>query len=380
MLERAPNKHIRDIDFALIGIVLLISVISVVAVASASRVNLTGNPSYFLMRQVLWFLLGFVAMVLAIRYDYSDLEKYWKWLYAFGTGTLVLVDLLGSVTNGAKSWFQIGPIKYEPAELMKIILIISLATFLQNLPEQKLLRKLSSILLLAGIPISLVILQPDLGTSLMMTAIATSMIWAAGVKRAYLLALLAGSGMALGGLILMYRLKKSLFFTLIHPYQWERLTTFLHPDKGVSGASYQLNQSLLAIGGGQLWGEGIFRGIQTQGAWIPERHTDFIFSVVGEEWGFIGAGFLLLAYLFLLLRMIRIGLESRDEFGCLLTAGVISMFLAQIFENVGMTMSMMPITGITLPLMSYGGSSILSSMLAIGLVINVGYRRKKIRF
>ncbi|WP_018131539.1 rod shape-determining protein RodA [Effusibacillus pohliae] len=380
MIERAPNKRMEDLDVPIILIVAVLAVLSVLMVSSASRVNLTGDPSYFYIRQALWFALGFAAMFAVIRYDYADYCRYWKWLYGFGVGSLLLVFAVGSVTNGAQSWFHLGPFKFEPAELMKIIFILFLAQLLQNAEQIGSFRQFAKILSLVLLPVGLVTLQPDLGTAMMMAAIVCGMFWTAGIVRRQILVLVSLAGGTLAALWAIYLLRKDLFFSLIHPYQWERLTMFLHPDAAQNGAGYQLHQSMLAIGAGQVWGEGLYRGIQTQGAWIPERHTDFIFAVIGEELGFAGAGLLLFSYCWLLLRMIKIGREARDPQGSLIAAGVVSMFLVQVFENVGMTMSLTPITGITLPLMSYGGSSILSSMLAIGLVLNVGYRRKKIKF
>ncbi|WP_200759247.1 rod shape-determining protein RodA [Effusibacillus dendaii] len=382
MIERVANKRIVDIDWLMVAIVAGLSVGSVVMVASASHVNLTGDPSYFYARQSVWFLIGFGVLFYSLRIDYAEYTQHWKQLYFVGIGLLVLVSLTGAVTNGAKSWFQIGPLRLEPAELMKIILILTMASLLENTESALSNKQLLQALSVAGLPVFLVILQPDLGTALMMSAIAFGILWARGIGRKQAAALLAVGSLAAGTFAALFVVKKELFFKLVHPYQWERLTLFLHPqirETGM-GAGYQLHQSMLAIGAGQIWGEGIFKGIQTQGAWIPERHTDFIFSVVAEELGFAGACLLLAAYFALLWRMIKIGREARDSMGALIVAGVLSMFLAQVFENVGMTMSIMPITGITLPLMSYGGSSILSSMLAIGLVLNVGYHRKKIKF
>ncbi|MFC4767911.1 rod shape-determining protein RodA [Effusibacillus consociatus] len=380
MIERAPNKRLQDLDVLIILIVFFLAVISVVMVSSASRVNLTGDPAYFYIRQAFWFMIGLIVMFLVIRIDYAEYCQHWKWLYGFGVGMLMLLSIAGHAANGAKSWFQLGPVKLEPAELMKIILILVLARLLQDAKTSTSFVHFLKTLVLILLPICLVILQPDLGTAMMMSSIACGMIWAAGIPRRYLLILFSLAGAGISSLSMLYFARKDWFFSIVHPYQWERLTMFLDPEGGKTGAGYQLYQSLLAIGAGQIWGEGIFRGVQTQGAWIPERHTDFIFSVIAEELGFAGAGLLLLSYFVLLIRMIKIGREAREPMGSLIVAGVLSMFLAQVFENVGMTMSLTPITGITLPLMSYGGSSILSSMLAIGLVLNVGYRRKKIRF
>ncbi|WP_096182199.1 FtsW/RodA/SpoVE family cell cycle protein, partial [Effusibacillus lacus] len=323
MIERAPNKRIRDIDWGIVLIVAVLAILSVVMVSSATRVNITGDPSYFYIRQTLWFVIGFAAMFLAIRIDYAEWEKRWKSLYGAGVCSLALVNLAGSAANGARSWFQLGPLKLEPAEFMKLVLILVLSRLLKDCQASITYRQLARILLLAAIPIGLVILQPDLGTAMMMSAIVCGMLWSAGIPRRHLLGLSAIGVSFVGLLLLMYVVRQDLFFAAIQPYQWERLTMFLNPETVKSGAGYQLYQSMLAIGAGQWFGEGVYRGSQTQGAWIPERHTDFIFSVIAEELGFLGAGFLLVSYCILLVRMAKIGREARDNYGSLVVAGVL---------------------------------------------------------
>ncbi|MDB5083991.1 MAG: rod shape-determining protein RodA [Bacilli bacterium] len=367
------------IDRLIVFVVAMFSLISIVSIASATRQNDIGPANYFYLRQIIWYAIGTCAAFLAFRIDYHDLLKKWHWLYIAGISMLVLVFLWGKVTHGANSWLKIGPFTFEPAEFMKIILIMTLAKWFAGAePEikRRTIQKHRDLLVpigLALIPCLLVLLQPDMGTTLMMSAVAVGILYVNGIQMKHGLLLAAILAFIIAFLVLIYFYRQTLFFHIIHKYQWQRLISFLNPEAQKSDAGYQVYQSMLAIGGGQIFGLGLFKGIQS----VPERHTDFIFSVFSAETGFIGAAFILLLYAVLLYRMIKLASYARDLEGTLLITGVISMFLAQIVENIGMTISVMPITGITLPLISYGGSSILTTMIAIGLVLNVGVRSKK---
>jgi rod shape determining protein RodA len=379
---RLSRKMLRDFDYWIVAIVLCIAVISVLSVASATRINETGDPSYFYVRQMVWFILGGIAMFVVLLFDYNEIGSHWKILYWAGVASLAVVYLLGTATHGAKSWFDFKFFKFEPGEFMKVILIVSLGQFLAKREEEgfERFRDLFPVFLMISIPFLLIILQPDLGMALMMVGTSLGMFLVAGLRARYFVYMGLMGAAGIGALTALYRFDQRLFFKVIQPYQWDRLTSFLDPYAHIQQTGFQIYESLIAVGSGELNGEGLFRGTQVQGQWVPEDHTDFIFSVISEEMGFLGASILILLYFVLLYRMLRIAMEAKDAFGTYVTAGVMSMFIVQTCENIGMTIGIMPITGITLPLVSYGGSSILTTMMAIGLVLNVGMRRRKILF
>jgi len=366
------RRMLKNLDLILILTAAIILALSLVVIASATRANINegADPYYYVKRQGLVIGAGVIALVVILVLDYHTLSLYTNYLYLANLGLLLAVLVLAKDVKGAGRWIDLGFFRLQPSEFAKILIIITLANYLANsMGELEKLTDLFPLLLHVGIPMLLIMLQPDLGTALVFVAILMGMMFVAGIKIQHLLALvMAGIG------------SLPLFWHFLKDYQKNRLLVFLDPNVDPTGAGYHVIQSIIAIGSGRLTGQGLFAGPQNQLNFLPEQHTDFIFSVVGEEMGFLGASLLLLLYFILIYRGIQIALHARDMLGTLLAVGVVSMLTFQILVNVGMTIGIMPVTGIPLPLFSYGGSSLLSTLLGIGLLLNVGMRRQKILF
>jgi rod shape determining protein RodA len=330
----------------------------------------------------MWILVGVLGCIIVAAIDYTRLRRF-SW-HIYGLSLLLLLGVLayGSVIHGTQGWFQFGSFQFQPAEFVKVTMIICFADFLvQRQGKLSNLRELLPAFLYMGLPVLLIIAQPDLGTSLVFIAIMLGMLYVGGANAKLL------GGITFGGISAVIAWIWAHFrfgvYIPLADYQLRRFIVFINPyndGMGGRGDGYQIIQSKVAIGSGGLFGKGLGEGSQIQLNFLPEHHTDFIFSVVGEELGFIGGALLLILYFILLFRMNNIALKAKDNYGTLLVAGVASMLAFHILVNVGMTMGIMPITGIPLPFVSYGGSSMLSSMLALGLVISVNLRRQQIPF
>ena len=365
------KRWIRRIDLPLVFASLGILIISLITISSATHVTeVTGKSFWFVQRQALFAVLNIGLIVFLMNFDYKSLLPYGKKLYIFNLIMLLTVMFVGHSALGAQRWIQIGPVTLQPSEFSKIILIVSLAALLEDRIGK--INTLIDILPLAGfigLPFLLVLKQPDLGTSLVFIAIFLGMIFACGIN----LKLLGGLfGVALACMPVMW------FF--LKDYQKKRIEVFLDPNVDPLGSGYHIIQSKIAIGSGQLFGKGLFEGTQSQLNFLPENHTDFIFAVVGEEMGFIGAAFLLILYLIILWRGMKIAQEASDSFGMLLAVGITSMLAFHILVNVGMTTGIMPVTGIPLPLMSYGVSALTTNMMAIALLLNIHLKKQRLLF
>lgn len=361
------SKTLRRIDFILIITLILILTIGFLMVKSATLAN--GAQSTEALKQIRWILVGIPILILFSLIDYHRLKSYSLFLYLINLGFLISVYVFGQSVLGAQRRIPIGSFVFQPSEFAKIILIITLAAFLAERKGK--VSKLSDVLLAIlhiVVPWMLIFQQPDLGTAMVLVAILFGMLLVAGTDSKYLIGLII---IGVIGVVLILNIN------VLKDYQLKRLLVFVNPDVDPLGAGYNLLQSKIAIGSGRFWGKGLFSGTQSRLNFIPEHHTDFIFSVLGEELGFIGVAFLLILYFVLILRGIRIGSMSKDIFGTLIAAGIISMLLFQIFVNVGMTVGLMPITGIPLPFVSYGGSSMFVNMMGIGLLLNIYMRRFK---
>jgi rod shape determining protein RodA len=321
----------------------------------------------FLRRQLLFVGAGVLAMVLITMVDYRRLRDF-AWIpYAAALVMLgLVVSPLGTERRGSQAWFQIGAFQLQPAELAKVAVIFAVATFLARFEPPLAAKWVGLALVILGIPVALIMLQPDLGTTLVFVAISMGMLLIGGAKLRHIVVLSAA------GLLVVVAVLDS---DLLEDYQRDRLTVFLDQDQGLREETYNLNQSKIAVGSGGLGGKGLFEGTQTRLGNVPEQHTDFIFTALGEELGFVGSASLLGLFALLCLRVWRTAQIARDRLGTLICAGVLTMLVFQIFQNVGMTVGIMPITGIPLPFMSYGGSSVIASWIAIGLVLNVHMRR-----
>ncbi|MGH9150322.1 MAG: rod shape-determining protein RodA [Acidimicrobiales bacterium] len=363
----APWRHV---DLALVVSVLAIAGLGVVMVYSATRGRLReagADEAYYLNRQAAFMAIGVVVMIAMTLVDYRVLRHLAPRVYVGMIGVLLLVlTPLGSANRGQQASFEIGGFQVQPSELAKVGVIVCCAAYAGSRRTELDARGVATMLALAGTPLALIYLQPDLGTALVFVAIAFALLVVAGARLRHLAFLAAAGTLAIGLVI---------HFGVLQQYQLDRLGAFLDPAGDTRRSAYNLNQSKTAIGSGGLTGKGLFNGSQTNLSYVPEQHTDFIFTAVGEQLGLVGSGLLLALFGVVVWRTWRAATLSRDVAGTLICAGVLAMFVFQIFENVGMTMGIMPITGIPLPLMSYGGSSAIATFAAVGLVLNVHMRR-----
>jgi rod shape determining protein RodA len=315
-----------------------------------------------------WIAGGLVGMFIFARIDYHKLIDFVPWAYGVFLVCLVAVKLFGVKVLGARRWIRIGHIQFQPSEWVKLVLIIAVARYFANLGGRSLTWKdIFKALALVGVPMALVLIQPDLGTTLTYTPILVAGLLLGGINLKQTLILGTCAVALIAGVWSSGKLLK--------PYQKARLTSFINPDNDPKGTGYQIRQSLIAVGSGGVWGKGAAKGTQTQGDFLPIPHADFIFAAFGEEHGFVGAIFVLLLYFFILMRLIQNAQTAADMSGSLIIMGVVAVLTFQIAVNVGMVIGFMPVTGIPLPLMSYGGSSVLFTFLALGTVMNVRMRR-----
>lgn len=376
------RKLLKNLDVPFIIAVVLVLIMGILILSSAT-LNVNTDQWYYVKKQLVGITLGLICLSFVLIFDYGIFLRYANYIYGFNLFLLIAVLITGRAANGARSWLDFGPLGgLQPSELAKVMVIITLAAFLvkhqDNLDS---LRGLIPVFVHVGLPLVLIMLQPDLGTSLVFIAITFGMLFIAGARSSLLLKIL-GCGALVIALALIAHFKFGLPLPL-EDYQLKRLIVFINPyldGLGGRGAGWHVIQSLVAVGSGGFWGKGLFNGTQVQGNFLPEHHTDFIFSVVGEELGFIGTTFLLAIYFTLLYRTIRIALKARDSFGTLIAIGIASMWGFHIFENIGMSIGIMPITGIPLPFLSYGGSSMLANLVSVGLLLNINLRREKILF
>ncbi|MBC2580628.1 rod shape-determining protein RodA [Clostridium sp. DJ247] len=371
------KKLFRELDITAIVIVVIIVVFGSLNIYSAKHLQVVNGQSvgaYYLRAQLIWLVIGLILSYFILVFDYSVIQGYTNIIYWFGIFLLVLnrISIFKSTVNGAASWIKIGGFSMQPSEFAKIGMIIMLAKQLNDMEgkinDWKNFLKLTAY---AALPMLLIVVQPDMGMTMVCFFIVLGIYFSAGLDLKVI-----GGGI-LGVIIAVAIVWNS---SIIESYQKARLVSFLNPEADELGTGLQLIQSQIGIGSGGILGKGFLKGTQISGGFVPEAHTDFIFSVVGEEWGLIGAVILLILYGILIYKFINIAKNSKDIFGSVICIGMISTMLFSILQNIGMTIGIMPITGITLPFMSYGGSSMLTSFISLGLVLNIGMRRKKINF
>jgi rod shape determining protein RodA len=354
----------RDFDWLLLSLVLLLSVVSILEIYSATlHTKFVG----FHTKQIFWLISGLVAMFILSLVNYHRLIDVVHWVYAFCLISLIAVLVGGQRVLGAKRWIKLpGGIHFQPSEWVKLVLIVAVARYFANLSSKELTwGDIAKAGLMVGLPMLLVLKQPDLGTSLTYIPVLLMGLFLGGVRWKQALILLLGASI----------LVVPVWFKVLKPYQKQRLTSFLNPDTDPRGSGYQVKQSLIAVGDGGVLGRGATKGTQTQGDFLPIPYTDFIFAAFAEEHGFVGAVFVLLIYFLILMRLIQNAQTAADLPGTFLIMGVVAVLIFQIAVNVGMVVGLMPVTGIPLPLMSYGGSSVLFTFLALGMVMNVRMNR-----
>lgn len=381
------KKMLKNLDWIFVGLLLLLLAVSLLVLGSASGNVIKADPMHFVQRQAVWMVLGIVVASFVAWFDYRELKKYI--LPVYGLMLLLLVGVLFvPLREGvdAARWYNIGSFSFQPSELGKLVVIVTLAAYL-TMRQDRITewRTFFGAMLLTCVPMLLIVIEPDLGTSLVFGFVMVAMMWMSGIpkKRMLIFMLIILLMVAFVFVDLWFatdgftHLADELPVPLpLKTYQLNRLIIFVNPDMDPLNTGYHIIQSKVAIGSGGLLGKGYGEGSQVQSNFLPTHHTDFIFAVVGEELGFIGAIGVLLIYMLLLLRAVRIAVQASDMFGTLIVSGIVAMFLFQVYINIGMTIGIMPITGLPLPFFSYGGTSLLINMLAVGLILSVNMRRE----
>jgi len=361
------KKLYKDFDKTLLVMSFVILAIGLLTIYSATQAKrLSFYESYFL-RQTNWMAIGIILLIIITKFSYQKFIDLSYILYGINIILLILVLVLGHVRLGAQRWFSISGFAFQPSEFIKLSLILVLANYVGA--KKGMMSQLESLIMpciLLAVPFLLVVLQPDLGTALLLLPIFFSILLIGGARVKYLVVMIF---IGLAGL--------PVFWHFLHDYQRQRLLVFINPNIDPLGAGYTIIQSKIAIGSGGLWGKGWANGTQNQLNFLPERHTDFIFSVIGEEWGFLGVLAVALLYFFIIKRAFNIASSTSNMYGKSIAAGIAVMLAFQVIINIGMTIGLMPVVGIPLPLISYGGSSLVATMAAIGLLLNVGMRRSR---
>lgn len=363
MLDR---RLIQNFDWVLLLLLLLLAGTSILNLYSATYAIRDVGGSRIFTRQIYWFLMGFGVLLMMTLFNYYALERFAYPLYFFTIALLIAVLVAGKVTSGSQRWISLGPITFQPSEIAKITMVLVLAKFFNDRGDQEAyrLRDLWQPFVLVLIPFTLILKEPDLGTALYVGLVCGSMILIARINWKSLLIMIG-----------CFLLTAPAMWLGLKDYQQKRILTFLRPDLDPLGSGYHINQSKIAIGSGQFLGKGYLKGTQTRLHFLPEQHTDFAFSVFAEEWGLAGVTVLLLLYLFLILWGLNIAKSSKDRFGAVLAVGIVAIIFWQVTINVGMVTGLLPVVGIPLLLFSYGGSSIITTMAAMGLLMNISMRR-----
>ena len=355
-------------DWVLIGAALLLAAVGVAMIYSCG----SSRGEHYHVLQLVWIGIGLLMAVALVTFDYARLQPMAAWIYGIALAMLVLVLIVGSQIRGAQRWLPLGPLHLQPAELAKVAVVLVLAVFISaRLEEVTSFRVTAASFALMLPAIGLVLLQPDMGTPVVMIGawltlafVAGARVWHLGAIVAVLAACFAGAWAA----------------DIIKPHQKARILAFANPEASKHGAGWQVRQGLIAIGSGHLFGQGFMHGTQTQLAFIPDQHSDFIFTAIGEELGFAGAAFVVILLGIVLYRGLSIAAEARDSFGRLLAAGLTGILATHTVINIGMTLGLMPVNGMPLPFVSYGGSHMLTCMIILGLLNNIHIRRRRIDF
>ncbi|MBQ6998392.1 MAG: rod shape-determining protein RodA [Clostridia bacterium] len=370
-MKRNTSIDYSNLDWIVISLTLFCTVFGIVIISSAVN-TMSGGTKYIIIQSVA-AIVGICAMAIFAAIDYEDLGDLSKFIYGLCIVSLVMVLIIGigRESTGSKSWIRFGPIGIQPSEFVKIGFIITFSAHVASMKDD--INRPANVLKLlihAGILIFLILLQPDYGTALVFICIMAGILFAANISWKYI----AGAGG------LMAAILPIIWFFFLNETRKNRILVFLSPESDPSGAGYHVLQSKLTIGSGQIFGKGLFHGTQTQLGYLPVKHTDFIFGVIGEELGIIGCIFVTTLLFALIFRILTNSRTAKNDFGSYICIGVAFMLIAHVFENIGMCIGLMPVTGIPLPFFSYGGSSLLTNLMSIGLVLSVYMRRKVINF
>jgi len=360
------RRLINNFDWILLAILIFIGLLSGFNLYSATHSIGSIGSSQVYIKQICWYAIGFFVLLLMTTFDYHVLDRLAYPLFIVSLILLFAVLKFGKITYGSQRWLSLGYFSIQPSEMVKISIIIVLAKYFSNSESSGnyRLRDLSKPLALIAIPFVMIVYQPDLGTALILLAVSLSIVIFVNVNWKSIVIFLS-----------MAFISAPFFWITLQEYQKRRIITFLRPDLDPLGAAYHVTQSKIAIGSGLLWGKGFLKGTQTRLNFLPQQHTDFSFSVLAEEWGFVGSAMILLVYLFLILWCLNIAKNSKDKFGTLIVVGVAALIFWHLIINVSMVIGLLPVVGIPLVLFSYGGSSVISTMAAMGLVMNISMRR-----
>jgi rod shape determining protein RodA len=363
------REPLLALDWLLLLSAVGLVVCSLITLGTATRADVPGDPHFYLVRQGAYAAIGILLMVSVSRFDYSRLRELKFGLYGIMIGSILLVLAVGGVARGSRRSFSLPFISVQPSEIGKLLLVLALSAFVVDRVRRLRDRDTTArTMMLALIPAMLVIIQPDLGTGMVFVVIALAVLFIAGTSWRHFAALAA---VFVVSTTLVLVVAPAVGVQVLKPYQTQRLTGFLNPSSDPRDQTYQLNQSRIAIGAGEKTGRGPDHATQTRLNFLPEHHTDFVFAVVGEEFGFLGAAIVLSLYALLIWRALRILTMAKNLYGALIAGGIVAMLMFQVFVNVGMTVGIMPITGVPLPLMSYGGSSVLVTLIALGLLQSI---------
>jgi rod shape determining protein RodA len=358
----------------MVGLVFVIALFGLSAVYSATYTAKGPSPLYY--KQLVWISIGVVVMFVSLIPDYRTIGRYAYVLYAVSVALLLLVMVFGKTGMGAQRWLAIGSFAFQPSELAKLSVTLALARYFAEDPRRGGydIRDLAVPGAMVLVPLLLVLKQPDLGTALMLLLTSSLMVMLAGIRlRSVLIVLITGATVL--SLVIFVPPVRNKIWGSLKPYQQNRIRTFIDPGSDRLGSGYHATQSKIAVGSGQITGKGFRKGTQSQMAFLPERHTDFIFAVIAEEFGLLGAGALLLLYLVLLLVGVDTARNAKDRLGVLMAGGIVAMISLYVFINAGMAIGIVPVVGVPLPLVSYGGTSIVTAFLALGLLLNIQTRR-----
>ena len=371
MLER---RLLSNVPWGMVALIIGIALIGLSAVYSATYTP--SGPSSLFTKQVIWICLGIMVMFAALIPDYHTVGRYAYVVYALSIFFLILVALIGRTGMGAQRWLPLGPFAFQPSELAKLSLVLALARYFAEDPRRG-GYELRDLLIPGGmvlVPLVLVMKQPDLGTALMLMFTTTLIVILAGIKFRSVMAVIVLGAVVASAVFLVPPVRHKIW-TSLKPYQQKRIKAFINPASDPLGSGYHATQAKIAVGSGQTTGKGFRKGTQSQMAFLPERHTDFIFAVIAEERGFLGASFLIVLYMVLLLVGVDAAKSAKDKMGTLMAGGIVSMLSLYVFINTGMAVGLLPVVGVPLPLVSYGGTSIITTFLAIGLLLNIRSRR-----
>lgn len=364
------KKIFKNMDWGILICIIILLTVGLVALFSATQG--TGYEEF--KKQIMWLAISLPMMIILTVIDYHTISKISPILYIIIIIALIAVLFTDSI-NGATSWFNIGSVSIQPAEFAKVIVVITLAMYISKIQEKgkdqisRPTRLLLSLLIVA-VPVLLIIKQPDYGTALTFLVAIVFILFASGIKKRYIIA----------GILLIAILLPTLYFFVLPEHAKTRIDVFLNPNLDPRGAGYNVIQSKLAIGAGEFLGMGILKGNQTQLGFLYPKSTDFIFAVIGEEMGFVIAATVIIVYVVLITRAIFIAKTAKDNLGAYIAIGIAGIFVFHMTENIGMTMGLLPITGVPLPFVSYGGSSLLTNLMMIGLLLNISGRRQKAIF